>query len=165
MDGSRSRLATIDMISGGGSGGGGSYSGSAPISVSNNIISIATASATQTGALSAFHFGVFNDKVSDGGILNAGLYLKNSAQVHFGSNMPDSNQATAMLLLASNNFTITTLNATVTSNIELKSRDDLKLNSLNNRIYIQDKEIDFSGWGVGKVLKVTSSTKAEWVNP
>ncbi|MFD2523316.1 hypothetical protein, partial [Emticicia soli] len=72
IDGSRSRLATVDMLSGSGSGGG-SYSGSSPISVTNNIISIATANSVQSGALSAGDWNTFNNKLSDGAIVKAGL--------------------------------------------------------------------------------------------
>ena len=43
------------------------------------------------------------------------------------------------------------------------TQGDMKLKA--GKYFIENKEIDMSGFATGKVLKATSATKAEWVTP
>ena len=174
----RARILTTDDILTG--GGGTVYTGANPIIVNNTTISIATASATQTGALSAADWNAFNSKIGDGSTLQYGLTLKSKTYTSSPSVLPalflarehdnvlDATNVGSILYSPSNAYSEKNIAISGQGSLGVAVSADsgnIRVKTVSGKLYIQDKEIDFSGFATGKVLKATSSTKAEWVNP
>ncbi len=135
-------------------GEGGVYSGVGPISVSGSEISIATASASQTGALSAADWVNFTNKVSKpAGGTNGQVLMKNGSEVVWGDVSGSGAYAgNAPIFISAGFISISTASSTVTGAL---SADDW--NAFNNKMPMPDNE------GLtGQVLtKYGSSTRWE----
>lgn len=154
-NGGAKRYALLEEVSTG--GGGVSYTLAEPLYFSGNQINIRTASASQIGALSAADWDSFNKKLSDGGIINDSLKVAFAKQIRFmASNGTDIIHKEYSTWTGTNRF-----HEDTTGDRSMGVTGILELNA--NRYFLNGFEIDMSGFATGKVLKATSSSKAQWV--
>ncbi|PLK44494.1 phage tail protein [Emticicia sp. TH156] len=133
---------------------GGLYTGAGPIAVSGAEISIAVASASQAGALSAADWAAFNNKLNKpAGGSNGQVLMKDGSNVVWGDVAGGGTYAgNAPIFISAGFISISTASSTVTGAL---SADDW--NTFNNKMPMPDNE------GVsGQVLtKYGSSTRWE----
>lgn len=135
------------------------YSGQSPISVDGTLIKIQVANGSQNGYLSSADWTTFNNKVSDGGTINDSLKFAFAKQMMFmASNGTDIIHKEYSTWTGSNRF-----HEETTGDRSMGVTGSLELNA--NKYFLNGFEIDMSGFATGKVLKATSSSKAEWVTP
>lgn len=163
-------------------GGGGSFTGSGPISVTGSVISIATANSSQAGAISSTDWNTFNNKLADGFTANYAITIKNrlslptilasgiwsSAFLQFDRIINGVQDYIGSVgTFASSSYNEIQVVALGIHGLLLQSYSgNVKLQTTGGgKVTIQGVEFDMSGIATGKVLKATSSTKAEWVNP
>lgn len=132
------------------------FSATTPLNLSNGVISIQQASENQAGYITKDDYISFRDKIGgSGGTINGGdLIIKTELKI---GNLDNSNLGS--LLYIGN--TLSLVNTISNSNLYLQAPN---VSILATKFYIGDKLIDMSNFAIGKVLKATSSTKAEWVN-
>ena len=171
------------------SGSGGTYSGVSPIAVGASTISIANAGASSTGALTSTHWNLFNDKLSDGFSANQINTFNN--EVRYLDSYVDSHLHSSSIIKFCEKRDADEVEYMATMNLQIHSdgkrymkiygstsawhgttglwlmsnNGDVRLEALTGKLWMQGVEIDFSDFGVGKVLKGTAYNKAEWVNP
>lgn len=139
-----------------GTGTGTVYTLAEPLYFIGNQINVKTASATQNGVLTKENWTTFNNKLFDGATINE--------ELKFAFFKP-------LVFLASNG---TDVIHRANSNTNLYHEQTVgnrlinvtgEFNIYSNKFLLNNREIDMSGFAIGKILKVTSATKAEWVTP
>jgi hypothetical protein len=139
-----------------GTGTGTVYSLAEPLYFIGNQINVKTASATQNGVLTKENWTTFNNKLFDGATINE--------ELKFAFFKP-------LVFLASNG---TDVIHRANSNTNLYHEQTVgnrlinvtgEFNIYSDKFLLNNREIDMSGFAIGKILKVTSATKAEWVTP
>lgn len=140
------------------------YSGQSPISVDGTLIKIQVANGSQNGYLSSADWTRFNNAASGdlNFILNRAIYWRNAG-------ITDPNNYAAKLFWAGTGTPVTTNVFTSVQGLIFEADTTMNLgasgnmNIKGNKIFLNGIEIDMSAFATGKVLKATSSSKAEWV--
>lgn len=176
-------------------GGSGLAGALAPLYVNGSSqVYINKADSATNGYLSATDWTTFNNKLQDGSTLRqTGLTFQNQTYIAGPATIPgiffernnalsgiDTTNKARIILTAGevgafpNELAIQVVGLGGTAlqlysesgNITISNTNaKISLLALSGQIFIQNIEIDFSGFASGKVLKATSSSKAEWVTP
>jgi hypothetical protein len=174
LNGSRARfLTTDDALTGGGT----SYSFAEPLYLNGTQVNVRVASASQNGVLTKEDWATFNAANTwSGGYVTSDIQLGADVDLLWGSVLPPSiSNYGARIAWKTDTPQLNTYNfgsgvkgmvieTTYTSDgMYIGTQGDMKLKA--GKYFIENKEIDMSGFATGKVLKATSATKAEWVTP
>ena len=166
-------MTTDDALSGGGT----SYSFAEPLYLNGNQVNVKVASASQNGVLTKEDWSKFNAAVAwNGGYVTNDIQLGADVDLLWGSVLPPTiSNYGARIAWKTDTPQLNTMNfgsgvkgmlieTTYTSDgMYIGTQGDMKLKA--GKYFIENKEIDMSGFATGKVLKATSATKAEWVTP
>ena len=135
------------------------------------------ASSTQDGYLSKEDWVLFNAANTwSGGYVTSDIQLGADVDLLWGSGLPPTiSNYGARISWKTDTPQLNTYNfgsgvkgmlieTTYTGDgMYIGTQGDMKLKA--GKYFIENKEIDMSGFAIGKVLKATSATKAEWVTP
>ena len=174
LNGSRARfLTTDDSLSGGGI----TYSFAEPLYLNGTQVNVRVASATQNGILTKEDWVIFNAANTwSGGYITSDIQLGADVDLLWGSVLPPTiSNYGARIAWKTDTPQLNTYNfgsgvkgmlietAYTGDGLYIGTQGDMKLKA--GKYFIENKEIDMSGFATGKILKATSATKAEWVTP
>lgn len=156
--------------------GGATYTFAEPLYFNGSDINIRTASASQIGVLSSSKFSEFDAKLGQGSTVTSFLNFADDKNLYFGyvdefthGARISHNASDATFYLGTQNSNIFMYAYGTGKNITLASSQGYIKFDANRFLFRKgattDIEIDMSGFATGKVLKATSSTKAEWMTP